>query len=142
MAHSSILELTPIADKYLFLLKTWLKAPIVGPEAIDSKKITRFIPKAGVPQGSIISLIICNIVLDGLEQALYKVCLENPYYNLNSKQQLFAKNKIGIENLIVKRETNVTCLRFADDIFIFGLVSKTILEKIEIKLVEFLKSRG
>jgi len=73
---------------------------------------------------------------------LYKVCLENPYYNLNFKQQLFAKNKIGIENLTVKRETNVTCLRFADDIFIFGLVNKTILEKIEIKLVEFLKSRG
>jgi len=142
IAHSSILEFTPIADKYLFLLKTWLKAPIVGPEAIDSKQITRSIPKAGVPQGSIIGPIICNIVLDGLEQALYKVCLENPYYNLNSKQQIFAKNKIGIENLIVKRETNVTCLRFADDIFIFGLVSKSILEKIEIKLVEFLKSRG
>jgi hypothetical protein len=73
---------------------------------------------------------------------VYKVCLENPHYNLNSKQQLFAKNKIGIENLIVKRETNVTCVRFADDIFIFGLVNKTVLEKIEIELVEFLKSRG
>jgi retron-type reverse transcriptase len=142
IAHSSILEFTPIADKYLFLLKTWLKAPIVGTEAIDSKKISRSIPKAGVPQGSVIGPIICNIVLDGLEQVLYKVCLENPYYNLNSKQQLFAKNKIGIENLTVKRETNVSCLRFADDIFIFGLVNKTILEKIEIKLVEFLKSRG
>ena len=142
IAHSSILEFTPIADKYLFLLKAWLKASVVGPEAIDSKKITQFIPKAGVPQGSIIGPIICNIVLDGLEQVLYKVCLENPYYNLNSNQQLFAKNKIGIENLNVKRETNVTCIRFADDIFIFGLVNKTILEKIEINLVEFLKSRG
>lgn len=142
IAHSSILEFTPIANKYLFLLKTWLKAPIVGPEEMGSKKIIRSIPKAGVPQGSIIGPIICNITLDGLEQVLYKVCLENPYYNLNPKQQLFAKNKIGIENLIVKRETNVTCLRFADDIFIFGLANKTIFEKIEIKLVEFLKSRG
>lgn len=142
IAHSSILEFTPIADKYLFLLKAWLKTPVVGPEAIDSKKITQFIPKAGVPQGSIIGPIICNIVLDGLEQVLYKVCLENPYYILNSNQQLFAKNKIGIENLNVKRETNVTCIRFADDIFIFGLVNKTILEKIEINLVEFLKCRG
>jgi retron-type reverse transcriptase len=142
ITHSSILKFTPIADKYLFLLKTWLKAPVVGPEAIDSKKITRSIPKAGLSQGSIIGPIICNIVLDGLEQVLYKVCLENPYYNLNSNQQLFAKNKTGIENLNVKRETNVTCIRFADDIFIFGLVNKTILEKIEIKLVEFLESRG
>lgn len=142
IAHSSILEFTPIANKYLFLLKAWLKAPVVGPEAIDSKEISRSIPKAGVPQGSIIGPIICNIVLDGLEQFLYKVCLENPYYNLNSKQQLFVKNKIGCENLTVKRETDVTYLRFADDIFIFGLVNKTILDKIEIKLVEFLKSRG
>lgn len=142
IAHFSILEFTPIANKYLFLLKAWLKAPVVGPEAIDSKKVTRSIPKAGVPQGSIIGPVICNIVLDGLEQILYKVCLENPCYNLNSKQQLFAKNKIGVENLMVERETNVTCLRFADDIFIFGLINKTILEKIEIKLVEFLKSRG
>jgi retron-type reverse transcriptase len=142
IAHSSILELTPIANKYLFLLKAWLKASVVGPEEIDSKKIIRSVPKAGVPQGSIIGPIICNIVLDGIEQVVYKVCLENPHYNLNSKQQLFAKNKIGIENLIVKRETNVTCVRFADDIFIFGLVNKTVLEKIEIELVEFLKSRG
>lgn len=142
IAHSSILKFIPIADKYLFLLKAWLKAPVVGPKTIDSKKIIRSIPKAGVSQGSIIGPIVCNIVLDGLEQVLYKVCLENSDYNLNLKQQLFAKNKIGIAKLTVKRETNVTCLRFADDIFIFGLVNKTILEKIEVKLVEFLKSRG
>lgn len=142
IAHSSILKFTPIADKYLFLLKTWLKTPVVGPDAIDSKKITHNIPKSGVPQGSIIGPIICNIVLDGLEQALYKVCLENPHYNLNLSQQLFAKNKVGIENLSVKRETNVTCVRFADDIFIFGLADKTIFEKIETKLVEFLRVRG
>ena len=142
IAHCSILKFTPIADKYLFLLKTWLKASIVGPEAINSKKIVHFIPERGVPQGSIIGPMICNIVLDGLEQALYKVCLENPYYNLNLKQQLFARRKIGIKNLVTKRETNVTCVRFADDIFIFGLVNRVILEKVEVKLVEFLKSRG
>jgi len=142
IAHSSILELTPIADKYLFLMKAWLKAPVVGPEAVDSKEIVQFIPKAGVPQGSSIGPSICNIVLDGLEEFLYKVCLENPYYDLNFNQQLFAKNKIGIKNLNVKRETNITCVRFADDIFIFGLANKIIFEKIEIKLVEFLKYRG
>ena len=142
IAHFSILKFTPIADKYLFLLKAWLRAPIVGPEAANSKKIVHLIPDKGVPQGSIIGPIICNIVLDGLEQALYKVCLENPYYNLNFKQQLFARKKVGIENLVTKRETNFTCVRFADDIFIFGLVNRAILEKVEAKLVEFLKFRG
>ena len=76
MAHSSIFRITPIADKYLFLVKTWLKAPIVGPEAIDSKKITRSIPKAGVPQGSIIGPIVCNIVLDGLNRLFIKFVLK------------------------------------------------------------------
>lgn len=142
IAHCSILKFTPITDKYLFLLKAWLKAPIVGPEGINSKKIVHLIPERGVPQGSIIGPIICNIVLDGLEQALYKVCLENPHYNLNLNQQLFARKKIGIENLVTKRETNITCVRFADDIFIFGLVDRIILEKVEVKLVKFLKSRG
>jgi retron-type reverse transcriptase len=140
IAHCSILKFTPIADKYLFLLKAWLKAPIVGPEVINSKKIVHLIPERGVPQGYIIGPIICNIVLDGLEQALYKVCLENPQYNL--KQQFFVRKKIGVENLVTKCETNVTCVRFADDIFIFGLVDRIILEKVEVKLVEFLKSRG
>lgn len=132
IAYCSILKFTPTADKYLFLLKALLKAPIAGGlKIIHSKRIVHFIPERGVPQGP----IICNIVLDGLEQAFYKVCLENPYYNLNFKQQLFARKKISIENL-------VTCVRFADDIFIFGLVDRIIFEKVEVKLVGFLKSRG
>ena len=142
IAHCSLLKLTPIGDKCLFLLKAWLKAPVVGPETVSSKRIVHLIPKKGVPQGSIIGPIICNIVLDGLEPALYKVCTENPYYNLNLKQQLFARREMGIENIVIKRETNVTCVRFEDDIFIFGLVNRIILEKVEVKLIEFLKSRG
>lgn len=142
ISHPSILEFTPIADKYLFLLKAWLKAPIVGPETINCNKIINFIPKAGVPQGEILGPTILNIALDGLEQAVYKTCLENPYYNLNFNQQLFAKNKIGIENLNIKRETNIKCLRYADNIFIFGLADKNIFDKIEKNLVEFLKYRA
>lgn len=79
ISHKAILKLTPITNKYLFLLKTWLKAPIVGPESMDSKKIIRLEPLSGVPQGSIIGPIISNIVLNSLEQTLYKICLENPH---------------------------------------------------------------
>jgi retron-type reverse transcriptase len=142
ISHKAILELTPIANKYLFLLKAWLKAPIVGPESMDSKKIIRFEPLSGVPQGSIIGPIICNIVLDGLEQTLYKICIENPHYQLNAKQQKFAEQKIGIKNLTTKRETNITCVRYADDILVFGLSNWLILKKIETELVKFLQSRG
>jgi hypothetical protein len=142
ISHKAILELTPIANKYLFLLKAWLKAPIVGLESMSSKKIISFERLSGVPQGSIIGPMICNIVLDGLEQTLYNICLENPHYQLNVEQQKFAEQKIGIKNLVTKRETNITCVRYADDIIIFGLVNQVILEKIENKLVKFLQSRG
>jgi retron-type reverse transcriptase len=142
ISHKAIIELTPIACKYLFLLKAWLKAPIVGPESMSSKKIIRFEPLSGVPQGSIMGPIICNIVLDGLEPSLYKICLENPFYHLNTEQQKFAKQKIGIKNLNTKRKTNITCVRYADNILIFGLSNKVILKKIENELVRFLQSRG
>ena len=142
ISHKSILELTPIANKYKFLLKSWLKAVNVGSESIDSKKIIRVEPISGAPQGSIIGPMICNVILDGLEQALYKICLEHPYYQLNAEQQKFGEQKIKIENLSTKRETNITCVRYADDILIFGLVNRIILEKIENELVKFLQSRG
>ena len=142
ISHKAILELAPIANKYLFLLKAWLKAPIVGPEKIDSKKIIHYKPLSGVPQGSIIGPIVCNIVLDGLEQTLYKICLDKPYYQLNTEQQKFAEQKMGIKKLLIRRETNVTCIRYADDIFIFGLANITIFKQIETELIEFLQVRG
>ena len=142
ISHKSILELTPIADKYLFLLKAWLKAPIVGPESMGSKKIIRYEPSSGVPQRSVIGPIVCNIVLDGLESTLYKICLENSHYHLNIEQQKFAEQKIGIQNLVTKRETNITCVRYADNILIFGLSDRVTFEKIENELVRFLQSRG
>ena len=109
---------------------------------MDSQKIICFKPLSGIPQGSIIGPILCNVVLDGLEPSLYQICLENPHYQLNKEQQKFAEQKIGIKNLVTKRETNITCVRYADNIIIFGLTNQAILEKIENELVRFLQSRG
>eukprot|EP00296_Roombia_truncata_P007516 JP445954.1.p1 GENE.JP445954.1~~JP445954.1.p1 ORF type:complete len:363 (-),score=-57.33 JP445954.1:733-1821(-) len=142
ISHQAVIKLTPIASKYLFLLKAWLKAPIIGPEALGSKTIIRYKPLSGIFQGSILGPIICNVVLDGLEQTLYKICLNEPYYEFNKKQQNFAKRKVSIKNLVIKQKTNVTCIRYIDNIFVFGLVDKEILEKIEAELVNFLKLRG
>ena len=142
ISHKSILELTPVANKYLFLLKTWLKTTIVGSESMDSHKIIRFESLSGIPQGFIIGPIVCNIVLDGLEQALYKICLKFSYYQLNTKQKKFGEQNIGIKNLVTKRETDIICVRYADDILIFGLTNRAILEKIKNELVTFLRSRG
>ena len=142
ISHKLILELTPLVSKYKFLLKSWLKAPIVGSESWESKKLIKITPNSGVPQESIIGPLVCNLVLDGLETIIYKVCLNNPHYELNAEQQHFAKTKLGIKNLNIKRETNVTCLRFADDIFIFGLADRSTMVKINLEMINFLNSRG
>jgi len=142
ISHEAILKLTPIANKYLFLLKTWLKAIIVGPKTIDSKKIIKYKPLSGVVQGSIFGPLVCNLVLDDLKQTIYKICLDEPHYQLNQKQQIFAEQKIGIKNLITKRETNINCVRYADNILIFGLTNRKILAKIKTELVKFLQARG
>jgi hypothetical protein len=68
--------------------------------------------------------------------------LNNPHYELNAEQQHFAKTKLGIKDLNIKRETNVTCLRFADDIFIFGLADRSTMVKINLEMINFLNSRG
>lgn len=141
VSHDSILSLTPIAEKYRFLIKAWLKSTVVGPESMYSKQLERIIIQSGIPQGSIIGPMLCNIVLDGLEPALYKICLNYTHYELNSDQVEFAE-KMGMVNLTSKRETNITCVRYADDIIIFGLANKKIFDEIEKALVCFLKFRG
>jgi hypothetical protein len=82
-----------MAYKYLFL-KAWLKAPINGHESIDSQKIVCFKSLYWIPQGSIIGPMICNIILDGLESSLYKICLENSHYQLNNEQQKIEEQKL------------------------------------------------
>ena len=140
--HSSILKLIPIAGKYKYLIESWLTAPVVGTITPETKEIRHIIPKAGVPQGSIIGPMICNIVLDGLESEIYKVCLENPYYFLNEEQKYFVLNKMKIKDIKTKRETNITMVRYADDINIFGLADKKIMLAIEACLIRFLKVIG
>jgi len=142
ISHTSILNSIPLNNKYLFLIKAWLSAPIVGPESFANKKLSKVIPTVGVSQNSIIGPIFCNIVLDGLETEIYSVCLKNPHYILNSNQIMFAKEKVGIKNINIKRETNIQCIRFVDNIIIFGLTNKKILTEIKIKLVAFLAIRG
>ena len=142
VSHNIILELVPLVSKYKFLLKSWLKAPIVGLESWESKKIIKIISDSGVPQGPIMGPLVCNLVLDGLETIVYKVCLANSHYKFNTEKQNFAKTKSGVKNLNINRETNVTCLRFIGDIFISGLADRSTMVKINLELIKFLNSRG
>lgn len=126
ISYESILELIPIANKYLFLLKAWLKLPIVGPDTINSKAIIRYKSLAGVPQEFTMRSTVYHIILDGLEKTLYKICLNEFYYQYNREQQKFAKQKMNIENVIIECETSVLCIRYANDIFIGRVLARNL----------------
>lgn len=113
ISHEWIMNNIPMDKK---LLKKWLK---IG--YIETGKL--FPTKNGTPQGSAISPVICNMVLDGLETKLLRK---------------YHKTKIKSKTYFPK----VNFVRFADD-FIVTAENPEILETgVKPIIVEFLKERG
>jgi RNA-directed DNA polymerase len=111
IAHESILkELGNFPKKYL--IKGWLKAGFI----FDGK----FKPTiTGTPQGGVISSLLANIGLHGLE---HKIMAIRPKY---AKRE---RTKFGV-------------VRYADD-FIVTARDKESLEKVQIQIQEWLSERG
>lgn len=115
ISHEWIMKHVPITGR---ILKQWLKCGY-----IDKKNW--FPTESGTPQGGIISPVIANIVLDGLEkEILLKAC---PKYNGNGR---------------MNNPRKVHFIRYADD-FIVTCDNREYLEQ-EIKplIMEFLSIRG
>ena len=94
----------------------WLRAPIIDKGIVS-------IPKIGTPQGSILSPLLCNITLNGLENAV-RDGLPSP----NSKE---GRKLIGN-----------WCVRYADDFIITSSYENQITLKSIPKVKEFLNERG
>ena len=94
----------------------WLRAPIVDKGIVS-------IPKVGTPQGNILSPLLCNITLNGLENAV-----RDGLPSVNSK-----KGRKLIGNW---------CVRYADDFIITSLNENQIILKSIPKVKEFLSKRG
>lgn len=111
ISHDWLLKNIPM-DKVI--LSKWLKAGFIDKDVFHPTE-------EGVPQGGIISPVIANLTLDGLETKL--------------REQYPPTNRKG-------RQAKVNLVRFADDFIITGN-SKELLENEVIPLVEeFLKARG
>ena len=140
ISHNAIFEKTPLTNKYLFLLKAWCKASIIGPESVKGKTVT-IRPTEGIPQGSIIGPIICNIILDGLQDFVQDNLPER--YNRSEKELSYMRFK----NPDSKRTRATTylllyCVRYADDILILAKCSQENINKIQELLIKFLNNVG
>jgi len=141
ISHKIIYEKVPLANQYLFFIKRWATNFIIGPENRGGKNI-KFKPTSGVPQGSIIGPMICNIVFDGLQDFVQD---NLPSRYTKSKKELdYVKFKTGKEptKFVSRRYLQVFCVRYADDILILSKCAKSHVKQIQHFLVEFLNRRG
>jgi len=116
ISHDWLIENVPM-DKSV--LKQFLKAGYIFKDKL-------FPTDDGTPQGGIISPILANIALDGLQNELSK------HFDSNKKTQYSA---------FVHDKSKVNFVRYADD-FIITAISKEIAEKAKIIVDNFLESRG
>ncbi len=105
ISHNWILQHVPM-DKQI--LKQWLKAGYL-------EKGRLFPTTAGTPQGGIVSPILANLTLDGLEQAIKRVA---------------------------KRGDKVNFVRYADDFIVTGATREILEQKVKPALTDFLTPRG
>ncbi len=106
ISHEWLLEHIPLPKR---ILRQWLKSGFVEGELW-------FETEDGTPQGGIISPILCNMALDGLEELIVP-----PRSNIRSKMHV---------------------IRYADDFIITGKSAEVLKKEIRPKVEKFLLERG
>lgn len=116
ISHEWLIENIPM-DKSV--LKQFLKAGFVYEGEL-------FPTEDGTPQGGIISPILANMTLDGMQKVL---------------EDRFHTNRLGKVDLRFKNANKVNFIRYADDFIVTAASEEIALEAKEL-LKEFLKTRG
>jgi RNA-directed DNA polymerase len=141
--HEWLLKNIPISKKYKYIFKNWLSSGFIefGKNVIEATY-------EGVPQGGIISPILMNFTLNGMEKIIEDAKIE---YKNKIKHAIIRKRKDGnMVSVTMKskvdnkfKDTKISCelVRYADD-FIVICGSPILLDLIKLKMVEFLKVRG
>jgi retron-type reverse transcriptase len=152
ISHSWLIENVPMPKKFEHLLVEMLKTRIVERTNTGFNIITK--PEEnnyGIPEGGIISPILMNWTLDGIEE----VCLRNACVSYPSGQNItsyldsdklnyYDVNKIpykNIANLKINLKRNTHFLRYADD-FLVVTSSEEAINNIKLAINKFLVDRG
>lgn len=110
--HDWLLNNVPM-DKVM--LRKWLKAGVMENH--------RFAPtKAGTPQGGIISPVLANLALDGLESVL--------------------EANFGKKNTKASYKTKVNFVRYADDFIVTGISKELLIDEVLPIVEAFMAERG
>ncbi len=116
ISHNWIYENIPLDNR---LLKQWLKSGFIK----DGKL---FPTNSGTPQGGIISPVLANMVLDGIEDIV------------RSHRKVIRKVTNGVE---YRKGLNFNFIRYADDFVVIGDNPK-VLRALQRDIEQFLKIRG
>lgn len=148
--HDWIFHNAPIPTTWRGILWGWLKCGSVG---ISADEVSSYFEEgySGIPQGGILSPLLMNVVLNGLEELMTNTIVDT---SKRSKNFIMRKRKTGIitlgikyrviENEVIKyRDKNVGFFfcRYADD-FVIGCASIRILKEIQKNVIGFLRVRG
>jgi retron-type reverse transcriptase len=167
--HQWLIENVPMPSGYEFLLKRILKSTILeldtdknpfGNYTVENRKHYKVVldksnNHTGVPQGGIISPLLMNWTLDGLQHHVkfeaHTIGTKLGIHSLDRAKHL--KDKDIIAGNPIKTDAayknkariewyNTTWfVRYADD-FLIGVKSETMAEHLKISISEFLKPRG
>lgn len=122
ISHDWMIENIPMDKK---ILQKWLKAGFI-------EKKSLFPTEAGTPQGGIISPVLANMTLDGLEKLL---------------KERFKPKDVRIKNsegktIHMQIKAKVNLVRYADDFIITGATKELLENKVKPLVGKFLATRG
>ena len=154
ISHDWLISNVPMPLKYGFLLERILKSDIVENNEVILKKSDN---NCGVPQGGILSPLLMNWTLDGIENLIFETVGQiksegqkgpiayydfDKYIYYKTKDLNSSKSESDLRKLAtVDLKSTSWMVRYADD-FIIGVKGKVPLEKVKNQLEIFLKERG